>query len=225
MSRQLIYILSFIVIICFATCRKDRFEDAENRDYGFGFYPAKSGGYKLYEGVQIVFNPFFNTTDTTLFLLREEYDTFFEDNLGRQALRIKHYTKHPDSAVWENVKVLYDVNEPGLIERVKDNVRVVKLSFPISDEIFWDMNIFNDQDEVIVFYNQLFTAFETNGLKFDSTITVTMTPEINPFVNKSFKEVFAKNVGMIFSEYSNVELQNNKFAGTKLKLTLINYAD
>jgi hypothetical protein len=71
----------------------------------------------------------------------------------------------------------------------------------------------------------LFTAFEINGLKFDSTITVTMTPEINPFINKSFKEVFAKNVGMIFSEYSNVELQNNKFAGTKLKLTLINYAD
>lgn len=225
MSKRLIYILPFIVIIFFATCRKDRFEDAENRDYGFGYYPGKTGGYKLYEGVQIKYDPFFNSIDTTHFLLREEYDTFFQDNLGRNALRIIHYTKHPDSILWQDVKVLYDVSEPGFVERVKDNIRVLKLSFPISDEIFWDMNIFNDKEEVIVFYNQLFLPFEINGLRFDTTITVTMTPEINPFINKSFKEVFAKDVGMIFSEYSNVELQNNKFAGTKLKLSLINYAD
>jgi len=88
----------------------------------------------------------------------------------------------------------------GSAQRVEDNIRYLKLAFPINADVTWNGNAFNDFPEEDYSYTDIHTSYSMNGFDFDSTLKVLQSDDQN-LIHQIYKEEkYAKNVGMIYKQ-------------------------
>jgi len=94
-----------------------------------------------------------------------------------------------------------------------DNQHYVKLQVPIRNEFSWKGHRMLDSTSPI-FYNWNYTYSKVNepttiaSNYFDKTITVIQIADSNAIEFRYSKEIYAKNIGLIYSELSILEKQN-----------------
>jgi len=103
------------------------------------------------------------------------------------------------SDVWQVVKTDLQV------EKVEEDVRMIKLIFPVVDEKEWNINALNNVGARTVAYKDVHLPYETETLSFDSTVTVENTDPQNLINEYRDTEIFAKGLGMIYKRFVNVE--------------------
>ena len=96
----------------------------------------------------------------------------------------------------------------------ENNLRFIKLHSPVNSGISWkgnqyiDTTIKQDYGDWNYKYIDLFQSKTIDGFQFDSTITVLQYLDSNVIEKTHFFEVYAKGIGMIFSERNKLEKQN-----------------
>jgi hypothetical protein len=135
---------------------------------------------------------------TKHYQLKEYIESNFIDNSGRNTQRIERYIRKNDTTQWIIRNVWYANSINNNIEKVEDNIRYVKLIFPIKIHKQWDGNAFNVFDMQKYEYTSIENPYVVNGINYPNTLTVTQKDETS-LIHKDYAvEVYAKNIGLIY---------------------------
>lgn len=216
-SSKYYFIIACLILTTFCVlnaCKKDKTE-TYIADYGYNFYPDDSGLFVIYQVDSIIYDDFNRSVRYSTMYLKEAIGEQFIDNLGRKAKRIIRSYSTIDSTVqqWETHNVYYMVRNTLVAERVEENLRYIKLVFPSEDNIKWLGNkyLLSPPPYIIDTTNYLVTDWkytisrkdrEYNILskRFDSTLIVTQIQDSSAIFKTFAKEVYAKNIGLIYKE-------------------------
>ncbi len=188
------------------SCKKDK-PPVINFDYGY--FPNTVGKYVIYDVDSIYCSSFDYKIDTVRYQLMEVMQSLFPDNLGRPTQRIERYVKmYSDSIPYSSMPwTLRNVWMANLTatdaERVENNVRYVKLIFPVVQNNSWNGNAFNTLGSCSYSYtsiDQRTTIADppyTSSI-FDSVLTVTQINSQTLISDTFCLEQYAKNVGLVY---------------------------
>jgi hypothetical protein len=141
----------------------------------------------------------------------------FRDNQFRLSYRMDVAIRLKDNVGWQDNHVFYVTSTKTHLEYVEENLRFIKLVFPLSNNITWDGNSMistSDQDYTYFYgwlykYSGLGTGYNNGKAFFDNAVTVAQIddtlndPEMHPdaYAYKTFsKEVYGFDVGMVYRE-------------------------
>jgi hypothetical protein len=203
---------SFLVfgLLLIISCKK---ESVKAPDAGYGYFPSKVGTWIIYDVDSTVYPD--NGADTVFYKyqLKEIIESVFTDNEGRQALRIERYKRNYqqgvpyDSIPWTLTDVWSANKTPTKLEMVEENIRYIKLVFPVKIFNTWNGNAQNAFDEWIYKYSDMDKPRNTGTLSFDSTALVVQKDLENPIEKQYYIEVYARNVGMVSKKIIDVKSQ------------------
>ncbi len=197
--------LSFLLLLASAvwsSCNKD---NNLHLDLGYGYAPSAGdvGRYVIYDVDSTIYNAFNRDTLHYKYQLKEYLQSVFPDNEGRPSLRIERWVRNYrpgvsyDSVPWVLKNVWYSTRTLHDYERVEDNIRFVKLIFPDQTQQTWNGNAQNTLGDWEYAYNGIDFKFNANGLRFDSTLTVTELVDTNLLNYQYYSEQYAKNIGLV----------------------------
>ncbi len=209
MSKWVQYIILLVILsIILLQCKKD---PPPILDYKYEYFPTKIGHWVTYEVDSIIYDDFIGLIDTSHTQLKEIIESSFLDNEGRTSYRIERYVK-TDSTPWQIKNVCYSTLTQTRAERVEDNLRFIKLIFPIKENDTWKGNAFIDAvDDLDYMYNWDYkydvvdVPANINSNAFDSTLKIIQQADTNLIEVNYFEEKYAKNVGMVYRRAVHLE--------------------
>lgn len=204
MKRILQFTLCFSIIVLLATaCKKD--SDLPPEDLGYNYFPYTPGDYRTYQVDSTYYDDFFDTVKTYQFQLKEVYESYFTDLQGRSCIRLERWVKMSDTADWLLRDVWYSYLTSSTAERLEENVRMVRLAFPVRSYTEWDGNALNDANEQIFEYDNIDDFYSVGSLAFDSTAMVIQEITSNLIEDKNQYEIYARHVGLVYKKFKDVE--------------------
>lgn len=209
----MVSIIKKICILCslifFFSCKKN--ETAQPAYLGYDFFPSDTGRYITYNVTEIIWNDFYNPPqiDTSYYQLKEFRESIYKDNEDRNCIRIERYQKNNDTLNWELEDVWSACATNKWVEKTEENVKYMKLVFPLKEGTFWDGNLFNTNEEQEYSFEDVFRPYTINEQTFDSTVIVSQKEEIT-LINRDLQyEIYARNVGMIYKRFLQVQTETS----------------
>jgi len=197
---------AFIALLAtaFITSCKEETEEVSQQTYN-EYFPDQVGTYIIYDCDSLYYNDFTGNTDTFRFQIKEYYESEFTDNSGRRAIRLERYKRASELASWQLKDVWFVVKSDFAVEKVEEDVRMLKLRFPLKEGLTWNINALNNKGEREVEASKLHEPFNNGSLSFDSTVTVENTDPTNLINEYRDTEVFARNFGLVYKRFVDVE--------------------
>ncbi|MGZ4119003.1 MAG: hypothetical protein ACXVPY_16055, partial [Bacteroidia bacterium] len=209
--KQLVatFFISLVLLCAIASCKKDQIAEP---DPGYNYFPNQVGRYITYD-VDSFFYENAIKTDTFKFQLKEKIQSIYPDNQNRPTLRLERYVKYyndtvPYSAMtWKLRNVWAENRTTTTAEKVEENVRFVKLIFPVVKGKSWNGNAQNINGEID--YDYSFVDLQKNiaGINFDSTLEVEQQNHIDLIAQQYYVEQYAKNVGLVYKKVIDIQSQ------------------
>jgi hypothetical protein len=212
----LLLILAGLISVSFSACKRTA-DDKYKTDPSKGYFPVRLGHYVVYNVDSTIWNDFDCTKRTVSFQLRSTIADSFVDNQGRKSYRVENMVRESDTTSWKFYNVNYLTPTSSSIEMVENNLRFIKLTFPIIEGNSWNGNakIATDDQDLQYFagwkYKYLNYAknFSTNNTSYSNTVTVTETdemqndPDVTPaaYSYRTYAiEVYGYDYGMVYKE-------------------------
>ncbi|MBK6481650.1 MAG: hypothetical protein IPG01_00635 [Chitinophagaceae bacterium] len=226
-TKRLFPVIFFLILIT-SSCQDSTVEPVP---FDTSYFPLSTGKFIIYEVDSIVMSDFFNTTDTVHYQLMEAVDSAYTDAGGRQAFRIVRSRLDSLNGAWRIIDVWSANVTETTAEKVEENLRFIKLSFPVLLNKTWAGNSYINTDSPLVYlddweykYTDVNETFDTYAGTFDSVITVLQHEDINAIQTVLYQEKYAKQVGMIYKEEQNFETQPGSYPnGYILKMTIVQH--
>jgi hypothetical protein len=208
------YVYAFCLLgFIFCSCKKERIEDTSSLMY-YTYFPLAIGSWTIYDVDSIAHledDDATNQPDTSIatyhFKIKEVIDSTFIDGTGNESFRVARYRQGNDTLPFVFQSEWVATRTFNSAQRVEDNIRFVKLAFPInSNTQSWNGNAYNNFLEEDYSYTDIHVPATINGLSYDSTVTVLQLDE-NNVLHKIFKqEKYANRVGMIYKQKDSLNL-------------------
>jgi hypothetical protein len=220
-----ILLLVFIISALYS-CSKDNTTTPPNGDpAGYRYFPIDTGHWVTYNYDSIAIG--LSGSDTFNFQVMEYIQSTFLDNSGQLTERIERYIMVNDTSSWRILNVWTSNLHPNDAERVEDNVRFIKLAFPVVLGATWNGNAFNNiYPEWDYSYTSVDQPLTIGSLSFDSTLTVLQVNNNNLVQQQYGVEQYAKGVGMIYKEFKNDSINTitGAITGFDLKMTITSFS-
>jgi len=195
----LVFALSIIFI---ASCKKD---STQPLTIDQSYFPLQTGKYIIYDVDSVGYNSFDNSTKTSIYQIMELVDTPYIDNAGNQAFKIIRSRRTDENSAWVATDVWSANLTDHTAEKVEENLRFIKLDFPVQLNRQWYGNAYIETDSPVEYlnswvyeYTSVYQPLSINGHSFDSTLTVSQHDEENLIEKSIYTEKYAKNVGLIY---------------------------
>lgn len=197
----LILIVSFIG---FLSCKKK--DDTVN--FHHEYFPLEKGVFVEYDVTYIRHDDIANLHDTTKYSLKTLIGDTIIDNEGRIARKFYRYifnTILGEYTIQDLWTIIIDQERAELVE---ENQRRIKMVFAPTAYKEWDMNAFNIDDPIYLYYGDIHKPKSFNGLDFDSTIVVEQDSTLNLIQYKRKYEVYGKTVGLLKKHFQDFSINN-----------------
>ena len=178
-------------------------------DFKYDYAPYDTGHYIIYDVDSITYT-FSNSKvrDTVRYQLKEILTDTFYDNLGEVNLQLERFARASENDPWVYDRKWYvQRNTTNYIKR-EDDLKFVKLVFPLTEGEEWDGNIyvsksspFEDFRDWVYAYENVDVPYSINGMSFDSTASVLEVDDQNAISKRLRREVYARGVGLIYQEW------------------------
>ncbi|MDP2176448.1 MAG: hypothetical protein Q8K70_11115 [Bacteroidota bacterium] len=211
--RTVIFLL--FISFCFSTCKKDLY-DENNRNLGKEYINQNLKFKIIYNVEEIVFDDFTLSSDTFKYQIMKINDTFFLDNLNEPVLRCETYKREKDSMKWEFVDAYFNKLNTNKFEIIENNNRYLKLSFPISDDVYWNSNAFNTENNSMVHYSKIKVKETTANYFFPNVIVIKNDPVNNIVRERYFEEKYAEKIGLIYMNKIYIDKNAGALRGYKI---------
>jgi len=234
LTRFLILVLATFFIF---SCKK-KVEVIDDTDYQKErltelLMPLQAGKYITYRVDSTVFTNFGRTTEIHKYLVKHVVNAAITDNLERPSIRV--YTYITDTAAtqpWQPNGAYYITLLDDHVEVIEDNLRVVKLHTPVRASNKWKGNSYLGNDPYGSLYNfsnddamadwdfyfdgDVQSSVTVQGNSYHDVWTVQEDDELDPITAPSdygsvnfAKEMYSKNVGLVYRELTMWEQQPN----------------
>lgn len=214
MRLKFFILVALILSGLFIQCKKKPAETPP--EIGEAYFPFESGRWVEYDVDSLAFLQL-PTVDTIIkkFRIKEKADSAFYDNQGRLTYKLYRYKKNFDSAVpysqmnWvlQDVWVINKTNTQA--EVVEENVRYVKLVFPLKKDKTWNGNAQNTIGEWTYECTNYDESFSQNGINYESYTEINQKYYPTLIHHQDYRERYAKGIGMIYKEITDIKSQNN----------------
>ncbi|HET6989704.1 MAG TPA: hypothetical protein VFJ43_00195, partial [Bacteroidia bacterium] len=81
--------VGMFALFCISSCKKDH----PVTDAGYNYFPNNIGHYCIYEVDSTVYDNFNHDTVHYRYEVKEVIESYFTDNMGRQAMRVERYKR------------------------------------------------------------------------------------------------------------------------------------
>ncbi|MCU0376577.1 MAG: hypothetical protein MUF24_14820 [Chitinophagaceae bacterium] len=186
------------------------------------YFPLKVGKYIEYRLDSTVLTQFGRDTTVRSYRVRDSIETEITDARGRKGVRMVRYMRDVAGTLpYRPAYTFMAVNSNGdWIEFIENNLRFMKLRFPVREGFEWKGNSFIETNTLnsdvryladwTYRYLDVDKPLTLNGKTYDSTITILQRDEVipeGPFNPQFFKqydysiEIYAKNIGLIYKNF------------------------
>ncbi len=191
-------------------------EDLENVIQGVEYFPLEIGKYISYQVDSTIFDVDGNSTailNSTSYVLEEVSDTL-RDSEGDLIYRIERSEKANLNDAWEIKDIWVSKRTEFQAERVEENLRYIKMVFPLAADATWNGNLYIDNGTIIPIAGESIEVFKNwtseltllgqpasiNGLFFDEVTTISHADSENLIELRQVTEKYAKGVGLVEKE-------------------------
>lgn len=224
MKRLIRFLLISFLLLNFSwACKKDT---NPTPDMGYNYFPNQVGRYVIYDVDSIYYdNANLNSgthlakIDTFKFQLKEKIESIYSDNLNRPTIRLERYVKYYNDTVnysqmqWTLRNVWAENLTATTAEKVEENIRYVKLVFPVKENQNWNGNAQNINPEMDYYYAFIDQSFKIRNTIYDSVLQVTQYDDGGSVLTerKFYAEKYARNIGLVYKEI--IDIQSQPFTG------------
>lgn len=205
--------LGFILLFTIA-CKKDSLSK-DNHEVLSGWITMKAKSQMLYRVDSIAFRRDKSIPDTFTFDYLELVDTVFYDNSNEQVARIKIMTRLDSLDFWKYRRMYYAKITHEFYERVEENTRLLKLSFPPAEDAFWNLNSRNNMPPLMLSYRNLYEPYKGAFVKSDTSLTILGKEISNALEQFRYVEVYGKGIGLMYGEKITMLNQGGNWDGYK----------
>ncbi|MEZ5047551.1 MAG: hypothetical protein R2831_11220 [Chitinophagaceae bacterium] len=216
LSMQKVLIVLFLLLSMATSCKRQTIPFS-NVKLGKDYVKIETGHFIDYELDSIIYDDFNLKTDTFRSIIRDEVGATFLDNQNRESFLIKRKVKDVINNAWIEQSDYYVTLTESAYEVVDNNLRFIKLIFPVKESIKWDGNAYlptalNPElqwyDGWSYQYLNVNNVWSNQALSFPNTVIIKQADfnEGNAsdplaYSAKTFsQEIYAKNVGMVHKE-------------------------
>ena len=198
------YLLLLISVALLASCTKENSSDVAPAYYAYEYFPTDSGIVRYYKADSIFWDANNQAAlDTITYEIKEVIAGNYLDNENEVCQRIERYRKDSNGN-WIIWKVISDKRSQFNAERFIDNVRYIKLKFPLNTSDKWNGNALNTLDAQYYQLTDLHQPESINTLAFDSVCTVLQDDYIDATRQFYGMEKYAARIGMIYRREKNI---------------------
>jgi hypothetical protein len=223
MKQSIIVFCTLLIFV--ASCKKD---PTLTPDVGYDYFPLTAGAYIIYDVDSTFYDDFYLPVKitNTKFQLKEKVASLFYDNQNRLTARIERYVKFYDSITpysampWQ-LKNVWTANRTNTTaERVEENIRYVKLVFPLSLNTRWNTNAQNILPEEELNYSRINASDRIGTFAFTSALATTYRSEEAVLTQqKTSTEKYVTAIGLAYKQTQELYSQANPNAtNTELQL-------
>ena len=212
-----------LVLLAIASCKSEStFEDFQV-DQGYDYFPLEIGKYIDYQVDSVLYD----TTGTGIvieessYLVREQVVDTFRDNNNRLSYLVERFQRLSADEPWEfsgNKSVIPDNTQ---LEVIEDNLRFIKMVFPLRDGELWDGNLHIDPSTIVVIKGEGVEMFKgwsyeiqsigeaatINDQTYDDVVTITQAESENVIELRNSMEQYARGIGLVYRELRILDTQ------------------
>lgn len=203
MKKLLAYTL--IVCVCFS-CSKNSSSPSTNWDE---YYPLSNGCVRTYECTSVKVDVPAGLYDSSVFFLRETIGGIVSKENSCTVYADYFEKSETPNGPWSPYLSQSVQKYSNAIVRVENNVPYQVLKFPAKYDYSWDLNLYNQEDEQLVFYDKIFSHDTIYTSTFDSVLVVLQKDFKSLYTWDYAEERYARNVGLIYRKNISVESQPN----------------
>ena len=201
--KNLKTLLPFLIILAINSCKED--EQVFLPPVYFHYVPTNTGNVVVYDVDSTYYNEFDSSVAVFHFQIMERIDSTYNDNQGRPTQRIERYKRDSVGAPWNIASVWNSTLTAASFERVENNIRYVKLGFPITASQTWNGNAYNTLGIEDYTYDSYHQPLSIDSFNFDSALTVLQVDDNNLIHQKYGLEQYANHVGLVYKEFINAD--------------------
>ncbi len=217
-------VLIMIGLIFFAACKDESTIEEFELDFGYEYFPLEIGKFKEYIVDSTIYDIGPNEITTILSsrtYLREVVTDTLLDNLGRVAYQIERFERTGLEDPWIIKDVWLMVRTEAQAESLEENLRFVKMVFPLKEGVVWNGNRFIDVTLQIPIAGETVEVFKSweyevdfvgepiavNNELFDDAVQITQADNENLIELRVSREQYIRNVGLAFREMKILDTQ------------------
>ena len=191
-------------------------EDLDQVVQGFDYFPLEIGKYVSYQVDSTIYDVDGNATaifNSTSFLKEEVSDTL-RDSENELVYRIERFEKSNLDDPWEIKDVWVSKRTEFQAERVEENLRFIKMVFPLAEDATWNGNLYIDERTIIPIAGESIEVFKNwsselrllnqpaliGDFLFDEITTISHADSENLIELRQVTEKYAKGVGLVEKE-------------------------
>lgn len=200
----------FCLFVFFTACKKDA---ATAPDMGYNYFPGQVGSFVVYDVDSVYYDSFTGTADTAKFRLKEKIESVFSDNQGRPSLRLERSRKYYNDTLdyslqnWQLTDVWMATKTATDLEKVEENIRYVKLVFPLRKDKTWEGNSTNTLPATTYHCAFVDQKRYIGAFLLDSVSQIVQQDESNLITRNYSEEKYARNIGLVYKQTIAVESQ------------------
>ena len=214
--------LYFVLLIIISSCKPIVYEET---NFFYNYYPLHINQVKEFFVTNIVHNSF--GKDTTTYFLKEIITDYNINMEGDTVYRVERYWKVDSNLSYEIKDVWTSKKNLSAGYSNEENITYTKLIFPLSLNIYWNGNAFNNLGYQEYSIQSLNIPFQLNNVIFDSSLTVIQNYKSNLLEFENSKEIYATGIGLIYKEDVQVEINSGNLSditqGYEYYQEIINY--
>lgn len=176
-------------------------------DMGYNYFPLDTGRYYIYNVDSIYIYCDLGVNDTVQYQVKEYYESIVLDANNNPVIRIERYYRADSTQSWNLMTpdIWFVDSTITRLEKIEENIRLVKMIYPVSEGMTWDGNAFNVFDQQDYTYLDVDVPFNNGIFTFDSTVTVEQLNDTNMIEHYYFSETYARNIGMVAKKEFSIE--------------------
>lgn len=182
----------------------------------YAYFPLETGRYVTYAVDSIVYDFVSGGTarDSVRRYVREVVGDTLRDNTGQLLYAIERYERSAGNESWQLTRIWSAARTASQAIRTEDNLRFLKLVFPMNRRSEWDGNLWIDKYREIEIAGERIRPFTNwnyevdsidmpggaGAFQFDSMLVVTEADDLNIIERRFSRAKYAKHVGLVWRE-------------------------
>lgn len=137
--------LMLLVLLSVLSCKKET-EMLDESTFGYDFFPVATGKSWTYASDSIIYDNGGAKRDTFRSFIREEIGEKFLDEEGHPVFKVYRFFRRNQNDAWTRINTWTTEVDSARAIRTEENLKFVKLVFPVKKGLRWDGNVFIDED-------------------------------------------------------------------------------
>jgi hypothetical protein len=217
-------VISLLILITVIGCKRTLYNHPDDTLTHY-YLPLKEGKYAVYQVDSLNFYYYGQLDTVTHYLVKDSVENSFTDNLGQVSYTVVRYiTPASGPANWAASETNVVTPSARSIELSENNLRFIKLAYPLKDGLTWNGNSYLPRDpygdifdyiapenvdinQWTYTYQHVNQSFNTGSVNYDSTVTILQQDDsfnVPILIDTSvahrtyWSETYARNIGLVY---------------------------